>query len=47
MGTVLDNAPLEQLDDWDDFIATRYQQGKSEEEFRNYEQDANPEYSCR
>jgi inositol oxygenase len=30
------NAPLQQLDDWDDFVAARYRQGKSEEEFRNY-----------
>ena len=26
-----DNAPLQQLDEWDDFVATRYRQGKSEE----------------
>jgi len=37
-----DNAPLQQLDEWDDFVATRYRQGKSEEEFRNYKADANP-----
>jgi len=36
------NAPLQQLDDWDDFVAARYRQGKSEEEFRNYKADANP-----
>jgi inositol oxygenase len=30
------------VDEWDDFVATRYRQGKSEEEFRNYEADANP-----
>lgn len=35
-------APMKDLDDWDDFIATRYREGKSEEEFRNYKQDANP-----
>lgn len=34
--------PLPQLDDWDDFVATRYRQGKSEEKFRNYKGDANP-----
>jgi inositol oxygenase len=34
-------APLQQLDEWDDFVATRYQPGKSEDEFRNYENDAN------
>ena len=38
----LDNQPLRELDEWDDFVATRYQQGKSEEEFRNYAPDANP-----
>ena len=34
--------PLKELDEWDDFVATRYKQGKSEEEFRNYQADANP-----
>ena len=42
MHAALDNEPLQQLDEWDDFIATRYRQGKSEDEFRNYQQDANP-----
>src|SRR6267143_5619945 len=37
-----DHAPLKELDEWDDFVATRYRQGKSEEEFRNYKADANP-----
>ena len=37
-----DQAPLKELDEWDDFVATRYRQGKSEEEFRNYKADANP-----
>jgi inositol oxygenase len=36
------NGPLKQLDDWDDFVATRYRQGKAEEEFRNYKADAHP-----
>src|SRR5216117_2861376 len=36
------SAPLKELDDWDDFVATRYQQGKSEEQFRDYRADANP-----
>src|SRR6516162_2147363 len=35
------NGPMHQLEDWDDFVATRYQQGKVEEEFRNYQADAN------
>src|SRR5689334_11407562 len=37
-----ETAPLKELDDWDDFVATRYQPGKSEEQFRNYRADANP-----
>src|SRR5260221_7064535 len=37
-----DQAPLKELEEWDDFVATRYRQGKSEEEFRNYKADANP-----
>jgi inositol oxygenase len=36
------NGPMKSVDDWDDFVATRYKQGKTEEEFRNYEADANP-----
>src|SRR5690349_24523572 len=39
---LLTEQPLQHLDDWDDFVATRYKQGKSEEEFRNYAADANP-----
>ena len=42
MSRIADNAPLKQLDEWDDFVATRYRQDKSEEEFRNYKADANP-----
>jgi inositol oxygenase len=34
--------PMKSVDDWDDFVATRYKQGKTEEEFRNYQADANP-----
>ena len=33
---------MKSVDDWDDFVATRYKQGKTEEEFRNYQVDANP-----
>ena len=36
------DAPLQELDQWDDFVATRYRQGKSEDEYRNYKADANP-----
>src|SRR5581483_11198713 len=42
MSAVLDRQPMQELEEWDDFVATRYKQGKSEEEFRNYAQDANP-----
>jgi inositol oxygenase len=42
MGAVLEQQPLRELDEWDDFVATRYQEGKTEEQFRNYQQDANP-----
>jgi inositol oxygenase len=41
MEAVLENQPMKELDEWDDFVATRYKQGKSEEEFRNYKPDAN------
>jgi inositol oxygenase len=34
--------PLAHVDDWDDFVAARYRQGQTEDEFRNYQQDANP-----
>ena len=33
---------LSHVDEWDDFVATRYKEGKQEEEFRNYAADANP-----
>jgi inositol oxygenase len=42
MNPVANAGPLNQLDDWDDFVATRYREGKKEEEFRNYKADANP-----
>jgi inositol oxygenase len=38
---LLTEQPLQSLDEWDDFVATRYKQGKSEDEFRNYAADAN------
>jgi inositol oxygenase len=34
--------PLAHVDEWDDFVATRYRQDKTEDEFRNYKEDANP-----
>jgi inositol oxygenase len=42
MHTQLVDAPMKELDEWDDFVATRYREDKSEEEFRNYQADANP-----
>lgn len=34
--------PMQNLEEWDDFVATRYKEGKAESEFRNYSADANP-----
>lgn len=34
--------PLEHVDQWDDFVATRYREGKDESEFRNYDRESNP-----
>jgi inositol oxygenase len=34
--------PLQSLEQWDDFVASRYRPGKSQEEFRNYSEQANP-----
>jgi len=34
--------PLGDLEQWDDFLAGRYQEGKSESEFRQYDAQANP-----
>ncbi len=42
MQTLAESQPLKELDEWDDFVATRYKEGKTEEEFRNYKEDANP-----
>ncbi|HEX3438025.1 MAG TPA: inositol oxygenase family protein [Pseudacidobacterium sp.] len=42
MHTITPEKPLEHLDDWDDFVANRYKEGKAEEEFRNYDAKANP-----
>ena len=35
-------SPLNSVDQWDDFVAGRYQEGKTEEQFRNYDAEANP-----
>jgi inositol oxygenase len=34
--------PLESLEEWDDFVKTRYRENRSKEDFRNYRADANP-----
>jgi inositol oxygenase len=34
--------PLQSLEDWDEFVKTRYNENKTQEEFRNYRADANP-----
>lgn len=34
--------PLHSLEEWDDFVASRYQEGKPEDQFRNYDAAANP-----
>lgn len=42
MHTITPEKPMEHLDDWDDFVAGRYKEGKAQEEFRNYDAQANP-----
>jgi len=34
--------PLKHVEDWDDFVATRYTEGRNTTEFRNYTSEANP-----
>src|ERR1700683_2396095 len=36
------HAPLRDLDEWDEFLEGRYKEGKSQEEFRQYDATANP-----
>src|ERR1700690_1196104 len=33
--------PLKHVDEWDDFVAGRYREGKDQSEFRNFEREAN------
>jgi inositol oxygenase len=33
---------MQRLEEWDEFVASRYRPGKEEEEFRNYSAEANP-----
>ncbi len=35
-------SPMESVDQWDDFVSSRYEEGKEKEQFRNYRADANP-----
>jgi inositol oxygenase len=42
MQAIATQQPMKELDEWDDFVAERYKEGKAEAEFRNYKQDANP-----
>ena len=34
--------PLAHVDQWDDFVAGRYREGRDSQEFRNYDREANP-----
>ncbi len=36
------HAPLKDMDEWDDFLTGRYQEGKSEDQFRQYDEKATP-----
>src|SRR5580692_8155988 len=36
------DAPLKDMDEWDDFLTGRYQEGKSEDQFRQYDEKATP-----
>src|SRR5665213_1980845 len=38
----LESAPLKDMDEWDEFLNGRYQEGKSETEFRQYDETATP-----
>src|SRR5947209_4080719 len=38
----LESAPLKDMDEWDDFLTGRYKEGKSEDEFRQYDEQATP-----
>ena len=42
MATISANSPLKDIDEWDDFLTGRYQEGKTEEQFRQYDAQANP-----
>src|SRR5258708_32102442 len=39
---IASSAPLKDSDEWDDFLTGRYEEGKSEAEFRQYDEKATP-----
>jgi inositol oxygenase len=41
-GKRMTGQPLHKLDDWDDFVASRYREGKSQDTFRVYSEEFNP-----
>jgi inositol oxygenase len=42
MATIATDAPLKDMEEWDDFLTGRYQEGKSEDQFRQYDATATP-----
>jgi inositol oxygenase len=40
--SALTDAPLKDMDEWDDFLTGRYQEGKSEDQFRQYDATVTP-----
>src|ERR1700712_5349704 len=38
----LTDTPLKDMDEWDEFLVGRYQEGKTEDQFRQYDANANP-----
>jgi inositol oxygenase len=42
MSTIPADKPLHNLEDWDDFLEGRYKEGRSQEEFRVYDAQAQP-----
>ena len=34
--------PLRHVDEWDDYVASRYQEGKAASDFRKYDPQAHP-----
>lgn len=41
-GSGIAQGPLQYVEEWDDFVATRYREGRNTAEFRNYDREANP-----